>query len=583
MRTAFATHISPGWLGVFFSPLLTLTWLPGDHRPPWANFESEAWVSGLFLALSCFWLAKRREAVQLPSLAIAMLGLSFWVWMQWICGQVYFLGVIWTPVLALVGCAFCVAIGASLSEQPQRDALALSLFAGFLMASLVSVIAQSEQYFGAPGLLASIGKSPGRPAFFHKASAYLGQPNLLGTLHLMSWTGCVWMLAHRKLRAPLAAALMCICLLGLALTGSRTGMLSLLALCAVFLMTKQACSDIRAPVLKSAAFFVIVLLLLKSGQALVSIPGIHDVGHDASSHAGSSLQDVMQDSPRLRAWRMFLEGSLTQFWTGFGWDQSHQVYLLSPNTQGSPTMSEMFVATHNLILDLALYCGWPLAIVFTMIVAWQIKRLWQQGTPDRRWFLIALIPLGIHSMLELPHHYLFFLLPAGLMLGMAHPASPPLRPYWQMSPWTARVVVGLMVIAWGLTVYDYVNIRHKRNVTRFEIIRIKNTSLMPYPDTFVLTHQDGWLDFARAKYSEKFKPEQLAMFEQSVMLMPTKGHIFKLAILLSANNQPDRAKYWLSRACAWTPPHTCPDAKQEWQQLQEEFPEIAHLSWPTQQ
>jgi hypothetical protein len=516
-------------------------------------------------------------------LAIALLGLSFWLLMQWVSGQVYFLGLIWTPVVSLAGCALCIVIGTSFTEQPLRNAIALWLFVGCLIASLVSVIAQSEQFFDSQGLLSALGKPAGRLPSAHKAFAYVGQPNLLGTLHLMSYTGCVWMLSRFQLRASLVTILMCICLFGLALTGSRTGMLSLLVLCTVLLISGPGDSRIRRPVLISAAFFILVVLILKSGQILGAASGALDARHMGAAANRPVLEAVVQDSPRLRAWRFFLEGSASRPWTGYGWDQSHHAYLLTPNTQGAPTQSEMFVATHNLLLDLALYCGWPLAIVFSVVVTWQITRLWRHADPDRQWLLIALIPFGVHSMLELPHHYLFFLLPAGLLLGMAHPAPRHLGPSWNLPTWTVRCAVALLAIAWTLTVYDYLNIRHKKNVARFESIRIKNTSLMPYPDTLVLTHHSGWLDFARAKYTDKFKPEQLELFEQSVLFMPYKGHIFKLVILLSANNQPERARYWLSRACAWVPPHVCPDAKQEWQELQEEFPEIAHMAWPSQQ
>ncbi len=73
---------------------------------------------------------------------------------------------------------------------------------------------------------------------------------------------------------------------------------------------------------------------------------------------------------------------------------------------------------HNIPLQIAVEHGVPFALAWLGVlcfVLWAARKTW--SLPIARLCWIALIALGIHSSLEYPLWYLYFLLPAGLALG----------------------------------------------------------------------------------------------------------------------------------------------------------------------
>jgi hypothetical protein len=135
------------------------------------------------------------------------------------------------------------------------------------------------------------------------------------------------------------------------------------------------------------------------------------------------------------AWALIREDP----WIGVGWDELGTAWALSdavvPN--GRPIDD-----AHNLPLQLAAELGVPLATWVTAMLALALWKAWQRSRagPERLLVLIALV-VAMHSMVEFPLWFAYFLLPTAWALGIASTcgqAKPPSRavaPGW--NGWSA--------------------------------------------------------------------------------------------------------------------------------------------------
>ena len=124
-------------------------------------------------------------------------------------------------------------------------------------------------------------------------------------------------------------------------------------------------------------------------------------------------------------------------WWGYGWNQSVQAHVLLASAY--PELRVSVAHAHNLVLDLMLWNGFPLGLALTGgLGAWLWYQLRGATTPTQLLLLLALGVFGLHAMLELPHAYAFFLLPAALMMGSLNEIRP--VPVWCVSTtcWICR-------------------------------------------------------------------------------------------------------------------------------------------------
>jgi len=107
---------------------------------------------------------------------------------------------------------------------------------------------------------------------------------------------------------------------------------------------------------------------------------------------------------------------------GVGWGRFAQAWALTPFPSRPPAS---FDNGHNLPLQLAVELGVPFALAAMGAFAWVIWRgrravhytLAGEQAVDGRCLLASLALLGMHSLLEYPLWYTYFLLPAAFMFG----------------------------------------------------------------------------------------------------------------------------------------------------------------------
>lgn len=260
-----------------------------------------------------------------------------------------------------------------------------------------------------------------RPSAPGRVGANLRQPNHLSTLLLWSLAAVVWLHAawsRRRTMPPkilhaLTAATVLGLTFGVVLTVSRTG-----AVC-ILLLTVWGVVDRQLP-----RFTRVLLWILPVVFGLMWF-GVSEWAQ-TTQHAfagGDQLSKGDLSSSRFGIWANTLALIQQHPWTGVGWGEFNFAWTLTP-FPGRPVA--FFDHTHNLPLHLAVELGLPLA---TLIMALVLAALWlawrqlrQQTGLERATTACALVMvlmIGVHSLLEYPLWYAYFLLPTAFAFGIA--------------------------------------------------------------------------------------------------------------------------------------------------------------------
>jgi len=148
---------------------------------------------------------------------------------------------------------------------------------------------------------------------------------------------------------------------------------------------------------------------------------------DASAHTfggAARLAETDVSGSRFGIWANTLELIRQNPWFGVGFGEFNFAWTLTP-FPGRPTA--LFDHAHNLPLHLAAEIGLPLAGAVMALLLWALWRAaasaWAAGGgadgAAQRSALMMVLMIGLHSLLEYPLWYAYFLLPAAWAWGFA--------------------------------------------------------------------------------------------------------------------------------------------------------------------
>ncbi|MFM2450232.1 MAG: hypothetical protein RIS44_2682 [Pseudomonadota bacterium] len=256
-----------------------------------------------------------------------------------------------------------------------------------------------------------------------RATGNFRQPNHLGSLLLWAMVAVVALgaLSKRPARSVLRLQMPALVLLmvGVVLSASRTAALALVVLVVWGLLDKRLRPSARVMLAATPLLYALIWWGLT-------------VWAQATGHAfggqGRFSADGDISSSRFAIWRDTLELIAQNPWTGVGWGRFNFAWSLTP-FPNRPTA--FFDHTHNLFLQFAVELGIPLALLVTALLVWAFwcatKNAWRasgmQGVALRScWVMLLLVAL--HSQLEYPLWYAYFLFPAAFMWGLCLGAAP---------------------------------------------------------------------------------------------------------------------------------------------------------------
>ena len=342
------------------------------------------------------------------------------------------------PLSALAGLAVAVLVsmGASLPSSLGLSALALLLLAaGVLLAASGAVQDRFEAFAGTlvlAGLCSTLiagiqvflpdladGTWVARSGLPGRAVGNLRQPNHLSSLLLWALIALVpvaragrWL--GRPLPARVAALMGAAMVWAVVLTASRTGTVGVLILGLWGALDRR----LERPLRRALLLAPVVYALAWAGTAWWAHHAAQVFGAEARLGEG----DI--SSSRFGIWSNAWALVLAHPWTGVGFGEFNFAWTLGV-FPGRPTA--FFDHTHNLPLQFAVELGLPgAALVMAGLVGGLVvaaRRAWvvaddQAGLEARAaWMMVLLI--GVHSLLEYPLWYAYFLLPTAWAWGHA--------------------------------------------------------------------------------------------------------------------------------------------------------------------
>lgn len=482
-------------------------------------------------------------------------------WVQYACGLNTSFGNAWINSIYMLGCLCVMKVG----EKWETDTPGQSydfIFIAVMVATIVSIGIQLRQWAG----LEPIGFWTIRSITNSRYYANLAQPNELASLELLGLVGCSWGFYRQKLSASIAIILSSFILIGIVLTESRTAMLNMILLVMMVILFRQK--------LPSKKYLWVVISLTCYFFAITLLIPMLNNGNDS----GIPELRAPAVSERLLAWRIFINASLEQPVWGFGWGQLTRAYFLLVGNY--PDRSGLFSQSHNLLLDIILWNGYPIGLLLISVLIWWT---WKVITSIHNFHqihaLAFVMVLGTHAMLEFPLQYAYFLLPFGLMVGSIQ-SSIGLKTIWNEKKWMNLILSAIAISMLSITVRDYFRAETSMYGLRFQHYKIQTTIPATPPDVLALTQFHDSILFARNTPKRYLKPEELQWMRDTVNAMPSPLLIYKLIVNLALNHHPEEAEHWIVILRKTSPEISFEDMRKLWDVSVLSMPELAAVKWP---
>jgi O-antigen ligase len=509
-------------LGLIF---FVWSWLAFDHYRPWVNFHSEAlaiFSVGLLGASALI----RWPVVVVPRLCVGIGLVALLPWVQFFTGVSLFAGDALVSSLFLTALAVSIGVGYLCNTQtgPPSANLTDGVMHAIWVAALLSACIGLLQWLLLTGPMGMylVQSDPG-----DRAMGNLGQPNQLATLLLMGIVAYTFAF-ERRIIGFLAYALgIAFFTVTLAMTESRAGILSAITISG-FLMWKHR-PEARLARLAIAAWLGLFLLAVAvvplASQALL-------IG------SGRSIA-FTHSNGRWLMWQQVMQGIVESPWVGYGWNQTPTAHAAGAvEHPGSLT----YTNAHNLVLDLLAWTGLPLGILLTGAGSyWLFSRCRSAHRLEGIFALSCLLPLVVHSMLEYPFAYAYFLVAGGLMIGIAEASTDNTKTVVVRKQW-AWLLIGFWTLVGGYLVYEYFKVEEDFRVVRFENLRIGQTpSEYSVPNIWLMSHMAAMLRAARVVPAPNMSAEEIEELRRVSKRFAYGAIALRYATALGLNGNPEGA------------------------------------------
>ena len=292
-----------------------------------------------------------------------------------------------------------------------------------------------------------------------RAVGNMRQPNHLSSLLVWASVAAVWLTETGALRRWVGAALTLLFIFVIVLSASRTGTVSVGLLAVWALLDRRLSGRTRVLLLLAPVAYGVFWL----GTSAWADYSHHVFGGETRF---STKGDI--SSSRWGIWSNTLALIRMHPWAGVGFGEFNFAWTLTP-FPGRPVA--FFDHTHNLVLQLAVELGVPLALTVLSLLAWAMVAALRAAldprsdatdpaqVPLRLAAVVMVLMILLHSLLEYPLWYAYFLLPAAFAfgLGLGRPAGNP-EPAGAGTPAsTWPLVVGSLALMLGgiASVIDY--------------------------------------------------------------------------------------------------------------------------------
>ena len=552
--------------------IFAVAWLLPNHYPPWVNFHSEllAFLGLAFLVLA--WLRQTQQKLAATSVVVAVLLLAAVPWAQYFAGLGFFAGDAFISSFFSVAFALAIALGhahanprsaapAAVWLLPSQVLLTAALASGLLAIFQWLSLTDSFITFMTP---TDVGD---------RAMANLGQPNQLGTLLLMGLAALVLLFEFLKISQLLLMLGAAFLTWAIVLTESRTAMLSALVM-AGFLLYKIRARRFSGVPLRLQNLHIVLWLSLFC-LAVLSLPWVNS----ALLLAADRDMALLNNNGRIVIWLQTLYAISESPWFGYGWNQSPVAQAVGALYYPGELA---FTNAHNIVLDLVAWVGLPLGLLVTAsFTYWLYVRVKAVQSAEGICAMAMLLPLLVHSMLEFPFAYAYFLLMAGLLMGVIEAACGARTPYY-LSKRTVAVALASLTAVGIYSAYEYLLIEEDYRVARFENLRFGATPADYTPPNIVVhTQMAALLTALRQPAVRGMDNVQMERLRKVSFRFGLRPLVFRYAVALGLNGQPAAADRQMQVFRGMFGERAYQRFKTEIRTLQaEKYPELGNLKLP---
>ena len=507
-------------------------------------------------------LTRGLTLVRWPAISLWAAGFGLIPWVQWMLGVSLFAGDALMVSYYQTGWAIAMMIGYHIAKQSGAQselALMHMLWIAALLSAMVGLLQwlKLDEYWGIYAVQTDVGDP---------VMGNLAQPNQLGTLLLMGIVAFAYVYERRVIGLSTLAMGTSFLTTILVLTHSRAGMVGVLAVGA-FLLAKRPSMNFRISAWQIVAWMGLFVLMSLASPYV-----------DQALLLSVDREPLFTVNGRTLIWLQALEGIRSAPWTGYGWNQS-----FSAISVGAIDHPGVLIATyaHNILLDILAWNGVPMGLALIGLGGfWFCSRLYRVSGIAGTYAMACLLPFTLHSMVELSFAYAYFLLAAGLLMGVVE-ASLTGTGAWKLRRYLVGSALAIWVIVGICIAYEYMLIEEDVRVTRFQNLRVGATdAAYQIPEIRLLSHMAALQRATRLQPVSHMTAQQLDDLRRAVVRFPGGGLALRYAMALGMNGDPAGALRMLTVIRGVYGTAFFAEAKQIWFEQAEKNAELGAIELP---
>ena len=536
------THISLILVGLMW----VFPFLIYHHAYPITTFYQEWWSALLgVLALTImvdrdFW--RQPDIPRIAQLPAALIGV---VLLQWGLGKTAYFDQSLLFVLYLLFAMLLMLLGARLRDCLGLARLALVLAIFLLIGAELSALVGVLQHFRWHTPLDAV------IVMKVSSSVYgnIAQPNHFANYIALGLISLGFLLQQQKLRVIHVALLAMPLLLVMTLSGSRSSWLYLL------MMAGLAWWWARRDVSQRPLLHYALWLLAGFGMMhlIVQIPFVSGAQSSVNTVQRLFSENVSGGGVRLFLWREAMLMFMQSPWLGVGFGQfAWQHFQLLPELQPKG-IHGLYNNVHNLVFQLAAETGIAgLLSLFLPLGVWSLGMRRSMLDAVHWWGCAVLGVLGIHSLLEYPLWYTYFMAIAAFLLGALDETRYrlELRSVGRLSV-VLILFLGLLSLMQLMNGYreleqvQEIRLASKVDTNTAELLNEKlvdvhaGSLLSPYAELFMTS---------LIEVNDDHLKEKLAVNTRVMHFVPIGAVVYRQALLLAQAGQLEQAKMTVLQA-----------------------------------